>query len=426
MKLFRSTTILSALICLAFLPNMQAGGYGGPPPDGCYPGFTTAEGCNALAGLGTGQGNTGIGWYALWLAGGSNFNTAVGAGTLVLNTGDSNTAVGAAAMLLNTIGAENTAVGTNAMANNDTGTFNTAVGAFALLSNTSGGGNTANGYDALSNNTTGSFDTANGANALLTNTTGSFNAANGFNALVANMTGNYNTANGYGALFISATGNGNTANGWEALFNTTGDNNIALGAGAGTNLTTGNNNIDIFDSGVAGESNTIRVGTQGTQSATYIAGIYGATTSDAGSTIPALIDMNGNLGTAASSERFKTGIKPMDKTSEALLALKPVTFHYKNDSKGVPQFGLVAEQVANVDPDLVVRDKNGEIYTVRYEAVNAMLLNEFLKEHHKVEALEATVANLVTTVKEQTAQLQKVTAQLEVSKPAPQIVLNNQ
>jgi hypothetical protein len=181
---------------------------------------------------------------------------------------------------------------------------------------------------------------------------------------------------------------------------------------------------------VAGESNTIRIGGDaglgyGSQTATYIAGIYGKTTSDAGSTVPVYVDMNGNLGTAPSSERVKTEIKPMDTSSEALLALKPVTFRYKSDTKGIPQFGLLAEEVAKVNPDLVVRDESGEIYTVRYEAVNAMLLKEFLKEHRKNEEQEATIARQQKQIEALAAGLRKVSAQLEVNKPAPQIVDND-
>jgi hypothetical protein len=163
----------------------------------------------------------------------------------------------------------------------------------------------------------------------------------------------------------------------------------------------------------------------GAHTATYVAGINGATASGGAAVF---INSDGKLGTLTSSARFKTDIKPMDESSEAILALKPVTFHYKDeiDPKGIPQFGLVAEEVEKVNPDLVLREADGKVYTVRYEAVNAMLLNEFLKEYRKVETLEATVANLVTTVKEQAAQIQKVSAQLELSKPAPQTVLNNQ
>jgi hypothetical protein len=162
-----------------------------------------------------------------------------------------------------------------------------------------------------------------------------------------------------------------------------------------------------------------------TQNGTFIAGIRGATVPGG---VGVIVGSDGHLGTVTSSARFKEGIKPMDKASEAILALKPVTFRYKKelDPDGIPQFGLVAEQVEKVNPDLVARDEDGKVYTVRYEAVNAMLLNEFLKEHKKVEQLEGTIATLAATVKEQAAQIQKVSAELEVSKPAPKTVLNNQ
>jgi Chaperone of endosialidase len=177
--------------------------------------------------------------------------------------------------------------------------------------------------------------------------------------------------------------------------------------------------------GMADESGKIRIGRQGLQTATFIAGIRGIATANANA-IPVLIDSTGQLGTASSSRRFKKEIKPMNRVSEAILALKPVTFHYKSDNSGTPQFGLIAEEVAQANPDLVVHDENGEIYTVRYDAVNAMLLNEFLKEHKKVEELEGIVTSLAATVKEQAAQIQKVSAQLELSKPTPQTVLNDQ
>jgi trimeric autotransporter adhesin len=202
-----------------------------------------------------------------------------------------------------------------------------------------------------------------------------------------------------------------------------------VGYQAGINLTTGSHNIDIGNRGVAGESQTIRIGTRN-HIKTFIAGIRDVTTGNADA-IPVLIDSAGQLGTMSSSRRFKKEIKPMDRTSEAILGLKPMTFHYKSDSKGTPQFGLIAEEVAQVNPDLVVRDENGEIHTVRYEAVNAMLLNEFLKEHRKVQELEANAAEqqreikaLVATVKDQAAQIQKVRAALGVSKPALQVVNN--
>ena len=261
-------------------------------------------------------------------------------------------------------------------------------------------------------------NTAEGDGALSSVTTGFSNTANGFSALFSNTTGVENTANGFEALYSNTTGSDNTANGVDALFfNTTGSSNIALGVSAGQNLTTGNNNIDIGNPGVAAEANTIRIGTVGTQTKTFIAGISGAGVTG----VAVKVNAAGQLGTAPSSERFKDAIKPMDKASEAVLALKPVTFHYKKelDPDGTPQFGLIAEEVAKVNPDLVARDDQGKIYTVRYDAVNAMLLNEFLKEHSKVEELKKQVERL-------TAGLQKVSNELELRKPAPQTVLNSQ
>src|SRR6266581_4035141 len=220
------------------------------------------------------------------------------------------------------------------------------------------------------------------------------NTAEGDGALSSVTTGFRNTANGFSALFSNTTGSDNTANGVDALFfNTTGSSNIALGFQAGLNITTGSNNIDIGNSGVGADSSTIRIGTVGTQTNTFIAGIYNATIAKG---LAVKVDSSGHLGTVSSSERFKDAIKPMDKASEAILALKPVTFHNKKelDPEGIPQFGLVAEDVEKVNPDLIARDADGKIYTVRYEAVNTMLLNEFLKEHKKVEELERTVAQL--------------------------------
>jgi len=247
-----------------------------------------------------------------------------------------------------------------------------------------------------------------------------------------NTTGYANTATGTEALFFNTTACCNTAYGFAALFNNTiGGSNIALGNNAGFNLTTGSNNIDIGNAGLAGDSGYIRIGVSGVQTKTFIAGISGAS----GTGNPVVINANGRLGVRPSSQRFKDEIKPMDKASEAILALKPVTFRYKKeiDPDRTAEFGLVAEDVENVNPALVARDADGKAFTVRYEAVNAMLLNEFLKEHRKVQQLEANDAEqqreikaLVATVKEQAAQIQKVSAQLEVSKSAPQTVLNNQ
>jgi uncharacterized coiled-coil protein SlyX len=500
-QITRATPSLSlvalVLACFAFSPQMRAAL---PPeipgnPDGCYPAFTTAEGCNALALLGAGIGNTGVGWYSLFLAGDASFNTGLGAGALALTTtgGNSNTAVGAAAMLLNTTGDFNTAVGTNALVFNDSGQQNNAVGDFALynnidgfsnnafgvaalfenihashntaigfaalqnndvtgngfgndntavgyqalFSNTDGDSNTAVGHAALSSNTTGSNNTANGFSALDNNINGVNNAAIGHRALFSNTTGTANTATGVEALFHNTVGDTNTAIGFGALFNTTGSNNIGLGFDAGDNLTTGDNNIDIGNVGVAGESNTIRLGRL-VHTATFIGGIRGVTTG-INNAVPVVIDSAGQLGTMSSSRRFKHAITPIERASEAIHALKPVTFYYKSDATSTPQFGLIAEEVAEVNPDLVVRDENGEIYTVRYDAVNAMLLNEFLKEHRKNEEQEATIMQLKSTDAKQeaiiarqqkqiealTAGLKKVSAQLELSKAVPQTVVNN-
>jgi hypothetical protein len=361
------TTILLVLGCFAFSPIARALN---PPPDGGYPNETTAEGDGALFSLTTGFGNTALGFKAL------NSDT--------------------------------------------TGQLNTATGRNALLNNTTGDNNTADGSGALSSNTTGNFNTATGRLALLGNTTGSGNTASGFFSLGNNTTAERNTANGVAALFN----------------NTTGENNIALGFGAGDNVTTGDNNIDIGNLGVDTESNTVRIGEQVTvydpntgdtmpaHTRTFIAGISGAAV--AGAAVK--VNANGQLGVAPSSERFKAEIKPMDKASEAILALKPVTFRYKKelDPKGIAQFGLVAEQVAKVNPALVDRDGKGEIYTVRYEAVNAMLLNEFLKEHQKVKKLEAELAAVNERLKEQDAKIDKVNAKVELTKPAPQMVNNSQ
>ncbi len=391
------------------------------PPINC----NTSEGYQALFNITTGVNNTAFGCGALFADTTGSDNTATGSGALNLNTGSNNTATGSGALRSNTAD-ESTAVGSQALYSNTGGLGNTAIGFQALFSNTGGynqgyfgGGNTAIGIQALY-------------------------SLNG----TAGGTGGGNIAIGPGAL--------------EDL--STGQYNIALGVAAGDFITTGEGNIDIGNIGspIAGpgeESHTIRIGSDqspfGYQTRTFIAAIRGVTTGN-DDAVPVVIDSAGQLGTAGSSARFKTEIKPIDKASEAILALKPVTFHYKSaksNAAGRPQFGLIAEDVAKVNPDLVVRDKNGEIYTVRYEAVNAMLLNEFLKEHRKVEQqqrkleqekttiaqLKSAVAKqestateqqkeiaaLTTNLKEETAQIQKVSAQVKVNKSAPQIVVSD-
>jgi hypothetical protein len=373
-----SLVLIPLLIYLLASPRSQAVT---PPPDGGYPGGNTAEGQNALLSLTAGTYNTAVGWFSLQSNLTGNLNTAIGAGTLLANTADNNTATGAAALLSNTTGFSNTAAGAFALFTNTIGIFNTGSGAFALLNNTSGVENTASGYRALSGN---------------------------------------------------ATGVGNTAYGSQALVQTTGDNNIALGAHAGFNISTGSNNIHIGNVGAGNESGTVRIG-DNNQTKAFIAGINGV---NQGSPTAVFINtLSGQLGTTppASSRRYKKEIKPMDTASEAVLALKPVSFHYKSDNTNTPQFGLIAEEVAVVNPDLVVRDENGEIYSVRYDAVNAMLLNEFLKEHRKNEEQEATIDQLKRDSAEQrkqietlTAGLQKVSDQLELSQPAPRTVVSNQ
>jgi hypothetical protein len=342
------------LACFALSPTAQAQ-LPSPPPDGGYPNGNTAEGDDALFSLTTGLGNT---------------------------------ANGANALFGNTSGSRNTAVGSTAL-----------YGGTAFVGNGTGNDNTAVGYSALFKNTPRPFpfvgliggkeNTATGSQALYNLTGGKRNTAMGFQALynVSDFVDG-NTAIGYQALYnnqgqssCTAGPYNNTGIGLQALYsNTCGGENIALGHAAGYNLTTGSNNIDIGNEGVADEANTIRIGTEGTQTRTFIAGISGTAL---GGGVAVRVNANGRLGTAPSSARFKQNIKPMDKASEAILALKPVTFHYKKelDPEGILQFGLVAEEVEKVSPDLVARDDKGKIYTVRYDAVNAMLLNEFLKEH---------------------------------------------
>jgi hypothetical protein len=335
---------------------------------------------------------------------------------------------------------QNTAEGKDALFSLTTGFENTAVGAQALYSLTTGAANTALGFQALYNGITASGNTAVGDQALLSNTVGTRNVAVGAAALASLTSGEMNTAVGNVTLELSDSVNFNTALGRRALARTQGDQNTGLGFFSGTNLSDGTNNIYIGNVGpvpIGTESNTIRIGTQtativtiGVEShpmpvhtATFIAGISGRPV--VGNIV--VVNAKGKLGTATSSERFKKDIKPMDKASEAILALKPVAFRYKNeiDPDRTPQFGLIAEEVEKVNPDLVVRDTEGKPYTVRYDAVNAMLLNEFLKEHHQVQDLKAIVAEQQKQIEALTAGLQKVSAQLELSKAAPQTVLNN-
>jgi trimeric autotransporter adhesin len=461
-KIVLAVLELLTLGAFGLLPEAQAVT---PPPDGCYAGLTTAEGCDALRLLTGGKANTAVGWHSLFSAGDANFNTGVGAGALALTTtgADSNTAVGTASMLLNTTGFINTAIGTDALLFNDSGAGNSAVGAFALYNNIDGSdnsafgrsalvqnihahGNTAIGAEALrSNDATGNnvarFNTAIGAGALVSNTDGELNTAVGFVALSGNTVGHSNQAMGAHALANNENGVENVAIGHEAMnSNVNGLGNVAIGHQAlfrniGGVLNTvvgwhaghdvdGIDNIYIGDgagAGIATEDFTTRIGNLAFVSDCYIAGIYGSTYGPAD--LPVRIGNDGKLGTMASSARFKKDIRPMDKASESILALNPVRFHYKNDAMGIPQFGLVAEEVAKVNPDLVVLDSDGQPYTVRYEQVNAMLLNEFLKEHrkndeqqYKIDRQEAKMARQEMQIQALTASLKAVSDQIKLSK----------
>ena len=522
-----SLVLILLLIYFAGLSGAQAVS---PAPDGCYPNFTTAEGCNALDFLTTGSGNSGLGWFALSSNTTGSFNTGVGAGALTLNNADSNTAVGAAALLLNTTGTLNVAVGTDALVFNDSGYRNNAVGTFALYTNTDGYANNAIGYEALYDNTSGFQNAAIGGGALFSNTTGSNNVAVGTAALYLNSTGSSNTAvgmealynntvagntaTGFSALFANTIGGtletsitghalgpntaignnalesnvdgsactavgyqalhnqvhgltlegdphfaANTAVGFEALANVTGSAtgvnaandaegyqalfdltdgsaNVGVGALAGTGLTTGSGNIAVGSYagiGLTSGNLNIFIGTnQGAATATesfhtYIANINSTNVSGAGTDTVTIDLTTGLLGHLTSSRRYKEEIKPMDKASEKLYRLKPVTYRYKKEIDRTQSlaFGLIAEEVAEVNPGLVACNAQGQPESVHYEAVNAMLLNEFLKEHRTVQEQGATITELKKQIAGLTAGLQKVSAQLEASKTAPQTVSND-
>jgi len=405
------------LVCFGLAPMAQAVG---PDTDGAIPGSNNGEGIGVLVSRTGGIWNTGTGFEALSQLTAGNQNTATGLRALTNDiNGGFNTATGVYSLFSNINGFFNSATGAYSLANNISGIHNTANGYAALYRNTADN-NTATGFAALYHNITGTNNTANGYQALFHNTTvggnfGGDNTAVGFQALFSNTIGFFNAANGSAALNSNTTGNSNTAIGAGALLNNTGgSNNAALGSQAGLFQNTGSDNVYIGAGvlGVAGESD-----------ACYIKSIFGQTSA---SGLPVLINSNNKLGTTTSSKRFKEDIRPMDKASEGLYALKPVTFHYKKelDPAGIAQFGLVAEEVEKVNRELVVRDKEGKPYSVRYDQVNAMLLNEFLKEHGKMQEQEATIAKLEKQIEKLAAGLQEVSDQLELSKPAPQMVKN--
>jgi hypothetical protein len=414
------TTIL--LVCFGFLPRAQAVL---PPPDGGYPGQNTAEGQSALLHLTSGTYNTAVGWASLGFNVTGNYNTGVGAATLLNNTAHENTAVGAGALVTNTTGLRNTATGAFALSGNITGSDNTASGDKALFTNTAGDGNTAIGTFALRNNTEGGGNTAVGFGALLSNGDQGGNTAGGFDALL-NNTLCCNTAVGWHALLNSTVGGSNTAIGYFALGNATSSSNSALNSSAGLNVTTASNVICI-DAGGANVSDSC-----------FIGNIW----SQPGGSQAVYINSDGKLGAQVSSRRFKNNIIPMEQASEVIYELKPVSFRYKPEIEPTRPlaFGLIAEEVEEVNADLVTRDRHGKPLSVRYDQVNAMLLNEFLKEHKRIEEQQATIADLKSSVAQQekafqskiTAQqrqidalssnLRKVSAQLDLQKPGARAI----
>lgn len=391
------------------------------------------------------------------------FNTGFGYRVLYNNkTGEANTANGLSALEKNTIGSFNMANGYQALMNNTTGSYNTAIGNLSLNNNTTGFQNTATGSDALFSNTTGSYNTANGIISLHRNTTGQSNSAFGYSALFANTVGSWNTAIGGGALYFNTKGNDNAASGAGALYsNTTGSNNtanginslhsntvgmgnsafgrlslsnliqgnenLALGLEAGSVLKKGSKNLYISNSGDFSESSTIRIGSSHTR--TFIAGIRARKTG-AANAVPVVIDSNGQLGTINSSARFKKDIKDMADASHKLLQLRPVTYRYKeaDDNGSNPiEYGLIAEDVAQVYPDLVAYGADGKIETVQYHKLTPMLLNELQRTNRllqaddlKIQQLTQEIANLkkqrleVAYIKQQVTSLQTQVKKFEL------------
>lgn len=309
------------------------------------------------------------------------------------------------------LGDFNTFLGLNAGNFTMTGDFNTGIGRSALSVNTLGSFNTATGAFALQVNTSGADNTANGEAALNRNTTGFGNTANGSLALANNSTGNLNTATGGAALFANTSGDANTAVGVNALGQIEGTNNIGIGFDAGLNLTIGSNNICIGNNGVANESETIRIGTAGIQTATFIAGISGTTSSEG---VGVFVNGSGQLGTMTSTRRLKEDIREIAGESDGLMRLRPVAFRYKPqiDPTGLVQYGLIAEEVADVYPDLVVYDRDGRPETVRYHLVNALLLNEVQKQHRTAEALEKTIEQQKKTIDRERVEIDGLKARL--------------
>ena len=361
----------------------------------------------------SGATNVGLGYHVLFANSTGQSNAGLGYSALSSNTtGSGNVAVGWATLAGNTTGTYNVALGYHSLKGNTIGSNNIASGCQALYYNTSGSGNIASGYNALQNNTLGNYNLALGIFALSSNKTGDYNIASGYGALYSNVEGSYNLAHGLNALYFNTTGYYNTASGYNALKNnTTGNGNTALGYSAGQNITTGNNNLTLSNTGQASDNGVTRIGTTGKQVATFVAGINGVNIS-AG--VAVYIDKSGQLGTITSSRRFKNEIKTMGNVSDKLLKLRPVTFRYKSaDSKGGHplQYGLIAEEVAKVFPDLVQYDKQGKPFTIYYHLLTPMLLSELQKANSKIQAMNRKVEAVHTGYKAEVTALRVDLAQ---------------
>jgi len=339
----------------------------------------------------------------------SGLSTAAKAGPCVPSVSGStaqNTCIGTGALSSNTSGFQNTANGFRALFDNTYGSNNTASGSYSLRANTTGSNNTAIGVSSLEYNTTGNGNIATGGFALNANTTGSGNTVSGYGAMFQNTTGNNNIGVGGFVLQFNTTGNNNSAVGYEALYkNTTGNNNIALGNGAGFNLTTGSNNIAIGNRATATDSNIIRIGTQGTQTRTFIAGIRSATVTG-GQTV--VVNALGQLGVVSSSRRYKQDIQPMGNASNPLMQLRPVTFRYKQaeaDGSKPVQYGLIAEEVEQVMPGLVVYNKDGSPESVAYHLLPSLLLNEYQKQGRELTAAKNELAQTTAKLEAMDAEL---------------------
>lgn len=371
---------------------------------------------NYFTGSPTGDNNTAIGANALFYDTTGNNNTASGNYALYSNTaGSYNTASGVSALYFNTTGESNTASGIEALKFNTTGGNNTASGAYSLDANTTGGNNTASGFFALINNN-GSNNTASGAYSLAGNTAGYDNTASGAYALY-NNTSEFNTASGDDALYSNSTGEANTAIGDAALYgNTTGGFNTAIGLDAGSNLTTGSYNIDIANPGTAGQSNTIKIGEQGTQTATFIAGISGSAVTGA----DVVVNSSGKLGVVVSSARYKSDIRNMGEASSNLMKLRPVTFRYKDDPQATKQYGLVAEEVERLYPELVTRSTDGQVQSVRYSMLTSMLLNELQKERRETQREAWQLQRQDGEIGSEAEQIKRLTATIDEVKVSTQ------